>query len=61
MKAINELKKGQFFRLLPNGKETFQYAGYCRETKKYVGESFDDISRYTYKKKGTLVLVDFEF
>jgi hypothetical protein len=57
---IEDVKKGDFFRL-PKGKEVFQKNGYCRINKKYIGESWSDISRWTLKKKGTLVLIGFEF
>lgn len=60
MVKIEQVKKGDFFRL-PNGKETYQMDGYCRMTKKYVGQAWSDISKQTYKKKGTLVLINFEF
>jgi hypothetical protein len=60
MVTIEKVKKGDLFRL-PNGKETYQMDGYCRTTKKYVGQAWSDISKSIYKKKGTLVLIDFEF
>jgi hypothetical protein len=29
--------------------------------KKYVGQAWNDISKWTYKKKGTLVVIGFDF
>lgn len=60
MVKIEQVKKGDFFRM-PNGKETYQMEGYCRTNKKYVGQAWSDISKWTYKKKGTIVLINFEF
>jgi hypothetical protein len=57
---IEDVKKGDFFRL-PKGKETYQKDGYCRINKKYIGQAWSDISKWTLKKKGTLVLVGFDF
>lgn len=57
---IEDVKNGDFFRL-PNGKETFQKDGYCRTNKKYIGQAWSDISKFTMKKKGTMVLTGFEF
>ena len=57
---IEDVKKGDFFRL-PKGKETYQKDSYCRINKKYVGQAWSDISKWTLKKKGTLVLIGFEF
>ena len=58
--AIEKVKKNDFFRL-SGGKQVYQAEGYCRMNKKYCGSSYDDISKCTYKKKGTLVEIDFDF
>ena len=58
--AIEQVKKGDFFRLL-KGKEVYLKEEYCRMNKKYVGQAWSDISKWTYKKKGTLVVIGFDF
>lgn len=57
---IEKIKKGEFFRL-KGGKQVYTAEGYCRLNKKYCGQSYDDISKFTYKRKGILVETDFEF
>jgi len=52
--------KNDFFRL-PFGKEVYRSEGYCRMNKKYTGGAESDISKCTYKKKGTIVEVNFEY
>lgn len=64
--AIETLKKGDYFMLVSgkpdkNGKNVWQYEGYCRQNKKYCGTKFSDISSQTYRKKGTKVFTNFEF
>lgn len=60
LKPIEQLKKGEFFRL-KGGKQVYTAEGYCRYNRKYTGTNYDDINRQTYKKKGTLIEYDFEF
>lgn len=61
MKKIEDLKKGEYFKLKATSKEVYQAEGYCRQNKKYTGSAESDISKFTYKKKGTLVETDFEY
>ncbi|MBP7109816.1 MAG: hypothetical protein KBA90_14750 [Chitinophagaceae bacterium] len=57
---IEKVKKNDFFRL-KGGKQVYSADGYCRYNRKYCGTSYDDIGKQTYKKKGTLVEVNFHF
>ena len=57
---IETLKKGEFFRRV-NGVAVIIYEGYCRTNKKYCGSHNDDISRWSYFKKGTIVETGFDF
>ena len=55
--TIEQLKKGDLFRLKPNGK-TLVKGDYIREEKKYEFSYYDDINHFGLKKKGTEVLTD---
>lgn len=53
-------KSDPYFRL-QGGKEVYIYEGYNREAKKYQGYAFNDVNKFKYLKKGTMVEVGFEF
>lgn len=55
---IEQLKKGELF-MLPGKKTLYVYVGYCRPNRKYEFYRFDDISSFHYRRKGTLVEVNF--
>jgi len=59
--AIETVKKGDFFRRKPEAKTTFSREDFCRYSKKYEGQDFEDMNRVCYFKKGTLVFINFEF
>lgn len=44
-----------------NKKPVYLAQGYNRSIRKYEGSKWADINAYTEKKKGTLVLIDFDF
>jgi hypothetical protein len=58
---IENVQRGDFIRRKPDAKTTFTSAGYCRYTMRYQLDDWNDISRCVYLKKGTEVLVDFDF
>jgi hypothetical protein len=60
-KKIEDLKKGEFFKLKPDSSVVYVRGIYIRETKRYESSKFDDINSFTYKKKGTIVYVGFDF
>lgn len=57
---IEKVKKRDFFRL-PGRDRVYVAEGYCRFNKKYSGMRWDDINHYIYKRKGTLVEINFDF
>lgn len=61
MKTIESLKPGEFFKRKSDSKKVYQRGSFCRSSKKYAGEDWDDISREIYIKKGTKVFTEFEF
>jgi len=61
MKKIEDLKIGEFFKLKEDSSVVYVRGNYVREIKKYESSKFDDVNHFIYKKKGTLVFVDFEF
>lgn len=61
MKKIEDLKIGEFFKLKEDSSVVYVRGSYIREIKKYESSKWEDINSFTYKKKGTLVFVDFEF
>lgn len=67
MKAIEiqKLKKDELFILSKEVKISFNtvysFDGYCRYNKKYTGTQYGDINKQIYKKKNTIVYIDFEF
>jgi hypothetical protein len=44
-----------------NRKPVYRATGYNRSTRKYSLQKWDDISAGTEKKKGTFVLIDFDY
>jgi hypothetical protein len=42
-------------------KPVYVASGYNKSIKKYEGHKYSDINSFTTKKKGTLVLIDFDF
>lgn len=60
-KKIEDLKKGEFFKLKPESNIVYVRGSYVRETKRYESCKFEDINSFTYKKKGTIVFVGFDF
>lgn len=58
--AIENLKKGDFFRL-PKGRKVYLALGYERSLKKYEGQNYEDISDFKYFKKGTKVEIGFTY
>lgn len=61
MKAIDKLKKGEFFKLKESANEVWVKDDYNRHTKKYSAYAFDDISKFREFKKGREVFTEFEF
>lgn len=61
MKAINNLKKGDFFKLNETSPIVWVYDGYNCSTKKYSAYKFDDICHNREWNKNKMVFVDFIF
>lgn len=66
MKKIQDLKKGDYFKIIINadGKisnAVYVYDGYCNVNRKYSAYRFDDISTFRYFAKGFTVVTEFEF
>lgn len=61
MQEIQTLSNGDFFKRKEGGKKVYQYGGYCRTNKAYVGTNWDDISDFIYIKKSKQVFTNFEF
>jgi hypothetical protein len=62
--TIEKVKKGEFFMLRagePKMTNVYTAEGYCRMNRKYTGGKYSDISACVYRKKGTIVYIDFEF
>lgn len=57
---LKELKKGDFFKLKPNGR-VYVRDSYNRSTKKYDYYDFDDVNRWHDAKGDKEVIVDFNF
>ena len=58
---IQDLKKGDYFKLKKDTSIVYVYDGYNKSTKKYSAYKFSDINAYTEKKKNTVVFVNFDF
>ena len=58
---IEDVKKGDFVRRKADSKTTYTTNGYCRFNKRYEINDWDDINRWMYLKKGTLVYIGFTF
>ena len=61
MKKIEDLKKGDLFKLNSETEIVRVHEGYNGSTRKYSYCRFDDVSSFRQMKKGTKVFVDFEF
>jgi hypothetical protein len=60
IRPIEKVPKGDYFRAR-NGAKVYSQQGYCRVSKKYTGQEFEDINSYRYFKKGTMVEYNFTF
>lgn len=58
--TINKLKKGDFFKLTPNGR-VYVRDEYNRMTRKYEYIDFDDANRWHECKGTKKVIIDFYF
>lgn len=58
---IQDLKKGDYFKLKESSSIVYVYDGYNRMTRKYSAYKFSDICAYTEKKKNYQVFINFEF
>lgn len=58
--TIRELKRGDYFRLKPNGKE-YVRGYYDRSLKKFSYYDFFDVNNEHFAKGSKTVIVDFEF
>lgn len=53
--AIEQIKKGEFFKKKEGANKTFVRGEYCRTNKVYECQNWDDINDFIYLKKGKLV------
>jgi len=60
MVAIEQIKRGDFFKKKEGAKKTFVRGEYCRINKAYECQNWDDANEYIYLKKGTIVYEDCE-
>lgn len=58
--SISHLKKGDFFKLQPNGR-VYVRGEYDRSSRKYSYYDFDDVNREHFAPATRPVIVDFEF
>lgn len=58
---IEDLKKGEYFRLLQKNKTVYVRDEYSKEAKRYQAYKFEDVNSIRLFKKGTLVEVNFTF
>lgn len=61
MKNIEDLKIGELFKLKKESNIVYVRSEYNRFEKKYEAYKYEDINSFTYKKKGTKVVTDFEY
>jgi len=57
---VRSVKTGEYVRLTVNGPVWIR-GDYCRQTRTYELQSFDDANRLTYRKGTAIVLVGFTF
>jgi len=60
--TIEKVKKGDFF-ILEKGKSVLVKGDFMRDggVNKYEAYYWNDVGKFVYKKKGTRVIVDFNF
>ena len=58
---IEDVKNGEFIRRKPDAKTTFVRGSYIRAEKRYECMDDEDINRYVYLKKGTVVYTGFTY
>ena len=61
IEKIEDVKKGEYFKLKPTAKEVWVKQDYNRYAKRYTAYSFNDINKWKHLKKGKEVVTDFEF
>lgn len=62
---IEKCKKNEFVTLKPDREPkqslVYLHKGYNRFNKRYELQKFDNINHYVYKKRGTIVYINFTF
>lgn len=58
--TIKDLKVGDYFKLIPNGR-VYVRDKYNRSSKKYEYYDFDDVNRWHECKVTKKVIIDFQF
>tara|TARA_R110000822_G_scaffold11698_13_gene42497 strand:+ start:3931 stop:4140 length:210 start_codon:yes stop_codon:yes gene_type:complete len=63
-RKIEDVKAGEFIRIVTKngpGREVYIKGDYQRDLKKWECDAESDISKSRYLKKGTLVLIGFDY
>ena len=58
---VENIKRGEFVRRKPDSKRVFVRGPYCRTSRRYALEAWDDISAVVYVRRGTDLVTGFEF
>jgi len=58
---VENIPAGTFVKRNENAKRVFTRGEYCRASKRYSLEAWDDISAVVYVPRGTVLVTGFEF
>jgi len=58
---VENIKRGEFVKRKHESNRVFTRGPYCRTSKRYALEAWDDISSVVYVPRGTVLVTDFEF
>jgi len=60
-KTIRNIPQGEYFKRKPDAKTVYVRNEYCRQTRRYICTSFEDINRSILLKAETPVYIGFTF
>lgn len=61
MMPVESIQIGEFVRRKEGAKATYRRGEYCKSTKRYALDDYNDASRQVWVRKGTLLFVGFDY
>lgn len=58
---VGNCKLGEFIRLKVDAKQTYKRGHYCRSQKKFCLVNCDDVNRWVFRSRNTVVFIGFTY